>query len=137
MLGICIMSGIAKKCEHNLSNQWTLARQLMRHYHQFTVSSKWLCTVSCSSSPSSIPGNSWIPNWYCKTRKFSWDKFSQISPSKSFRSFNFHYSLAVLFCIITKVKILEAFNFQRFASSPEIVKINRKWNFPVLLYSSL
>ena len=71
---------------------------------------------------------------YCNTRKFSWDKFSPISPSERFRSFNCHYSMAVLFYIITKAKILEAFNFHGFASSAKRVKINRRWNFLLLQY---
>ena len=61
---------------------------------------------------------------YCKMRKFSGDKFSPISPSKSFHSFNFHYSIGVLFYIIIKVTFLEAFHFHWFASSVEIVKSN-------------
>ena len=40
--------------------------------------------------------------------------------------------MAVLFYIITKVKILEAFNFHGFASSAKIAKINRRWNVLVL-----
>ena len=42
--------------------------------------------------------------------------------------------MAILFYIITKVNILEAFNFQRFATSVEIAKIN--CNFLVLQYRS-
>ena len=71
---------------------------------------------------------------YCKTRKFSGDKFSVISPFKSFFSFNFYSSIAVLFCIIIKVKLLEDFSFHWFASAAEIAKINCKWNFLVLQY---
>ena len=52
-----------------------------------------------------------------------------ISPSNRFRSCNFHYSMAVLFSIITKVKKLQAFSFHRFASSEETAKINRNENF--------
>ena len=74
---------------------------------------------------------------YCKTRKFSRDKFSLISPSQIFRSFNSHYSMTVLFYIITKVNILEAFNFHRFASSAKIAKINCGWNCLVLHYVEL
>ena len=61
----------------------------------------------------------------CKTRTFSRDKFSLIGVSTIFRTFNFHYSMPVLFYIITKVKILEAFNFHGFVSSAKIAKINR------------
>ena len=42
--------------------------------------------------------------------------------------------MAVLFYIITKVNILEAFNFQGFATSAEIAKFNQ-WNFLVLHYT--
>ena len=63
---------------------------------------------------------------YCKTRKFSQDKFSLIDQSKSFHSFNLHCSMTVLFYIITKVKISEAFNFYGFASSTKIAKINHR-----------
>ena len=65
---------------------------------------------------------------YCKTRKFSRDKFLLIRPSKCFRTFNCHYSMAALCCIITSLKVtkLEAFNFNIFSSSVEIVKINHR-----------
>ena len=39
--------------------------------------------------------------------------------------------MAVAFYIISKTKILGAFNFHGFASSVEIAKINRRWNFLV------
>ena len=42
--------------------------------------------------------------------------------------------MAALFYIITKVDILHAFNFHRFASSAEMVKNNCIWNFLVLQY---
>ena len=54
------------------------------------------------------------------------DKVSQISPYKCFSSFSFHYSVAVLFYFVTKVKNFKDFNFHRFASSVAIVKINRR-----------
>ena len=73
---------------------------------------------------------------YYKTRTFSWDKFSLIRSSKHFHSFKFHYSMAVLFYIITKVKLLEAFNFHGF-DSVETVKFSHWWNFLVLQYTSL
>ena len=71
-------------------------------------------------------------NKYCKTRKFSWETFSLIIPFRSFCQLNFHYSMSVLFYIITKKTILEALNFHRFASSVEMAKINLGWNFLVL-----
>ena len=46
-----------------------------------------------------------------------------ISLSKISRSFNFGYSVAVLFYINTKVKIVEAFNFHEFASPVKRAKI--------------
>ena len=42
--------------------------------------------------------------------------------------------MAFPFYGITKIDILEAFDFQRFGSSAEIVKINRVWHFLVLEY---
>ena len=65
-------------------------------------------------------------------KHFSQDKFLLISPSKSFCSFNFHYLMTDLFYII--VKHLEAFNFQGFASSAVIVKINCRWNVLAIQY---
>ena len=40
------------------------------------------------------------------------------------------------FYIISKIKILAAFNFHRFASSAKIGRINR-WNFLVLQYTNV
>ena len=71
---------------------------------------------------------------YCRTIKFSSDKFPLSSPSKSFHSFNFHYSMAVHCYIITKVNILDAFNFHGFASSAKIPEINCWRNLLVLQY---
>ena len=59
-------------------------------------------THFCHPPPSS-PGqpceHQWLALWrisisidYCKMRTFCWENFSLISPSKHFRSFNFHYS---------------------------------------------
>ena len=42
--------------------------------------------------------------------------------------------MAVLFYMINKVNILEAFNFHGFVSSAEIVKINPRLNFLFLQY---
>ena len=88
----------------------------------------WLWFINVTSSS--------CIHWHicCKARKFSLDKFSLISLSENVHSFNFHYSLAVLFYIITKVKFVEAFNSHGFVSSAEIAKINRRWNFLVLQY---
>ena len=71
---------------------------------------------------------------YCKLRIFSSDRFSLISPSKTFHSFNFHYSMAIPFYVITNINILEPFNFHRVSSSAEIVKTNHRWNCLVLQY---
>ena len=72
---------------------------------------------------------------YCKARKFSWDKFSWISPSKIVHALNFHYSMVVLFYIITKVlNNTGFFNVHGLASSAEITKMNPWWNFLVLQY---
>ena len=57
---------------------------------------------------------------YCKRRKFNREKFSMISPSKRFCSFNFHCSMAMPFYIITKENNLDL-NFHGFASWAEIV----------------
>ena len=38
------------------------------------------------------------------------------------------------FYILSKMKILAAFNFHEFASSAKIAKINRRWNFLFLQY---
>ena len=70
---------------------------------------------------------------YCKTRAFSLHTFSLISPSKSFHSFKFHYLMAVLFYIITKVTFLEAFNFH--VSLAEIAK-HLLLSLSYILYSS-
>ena len=61
---------------------------------------------------------------YCKMGTFSLDKFSLISPSKRFRAFNFHYSMAVSSISLIKVKNLEAFKFHTFGCPVEIAKIN-------------
>ena len=71
---------------------------------------------------------------YCKTRNFSSIKFSLISSSKSFCSFNFHCAMAVLFYIISRVNILATTNFHCLGLSAKIGKINRGWNFVVLQY---
>ena len=43
--------------------------------------------------------------------------------------------MAVPFYIISQMKILAAFNFQGFASSAKIAKVNRRWNVLVLQYA--
>ena len=72
---------------------------------------------------------------YCKMRKFTWDKVPWLTHPNNFAHFYFHYSMAVLFHIITIVNISEAFNFHGFASSKEIAKINCKWNVLVLQWT--
>ena len=60
---------------------------------------------------------------YCKTIKFRGDKCSLIRPCKRFRLFNFHYLMAVLFNIINRVKLLQAFNFHGFAHQWKLRKL--------------
>ena len=63
----------------------------------------WLCAIKttlckCSAYFSKFSISIHVVTLrYYKMRKFRWDKFSLISPSKSFCSFNFHYSRSVLF----------------------------------------